>query len=214
MGKAIIKSLGLIFMIHILGLLGMLVYGWATGRFESNRMEQYLATWKGEELVAKPVEEVIEAEEESPTEASKRIAEKEVKDEIVVRDMQRQKELLRNMQFTVALAQKKLEQDIAAYHEESKTFYADLNEHEAKVQGEGFQKALKSYSTMKPKLVKNDFMQMEDLEVVGYLSEMKTDVVTKILNQFKAPEEEEKRQRVLKLLHEREKMTVSKNTNS
>ena len=208
MGKAMIKALGAVLVIHIIGLLGLLVYGLATGRFEAEKVDQYLATWRGEKLVAPPEEEVVEEQQESPTQASKRIVEKEINNEIRARDMQRQFELLSNMRFTVELAQKKLEKAIEAYRQESKTFYADLDEHKAKVQAEGFQKALKSYSTIKPKLAKNDFMQMDDLEVVRYLTEMKAEVVTKILNQFKAPEEEAKRQRVLKLLHER------KNTNS
>ena len=66
---------------------------------------------------------------------------------------------------------------------------------------------------MKPKLAKNDFMTMDDLEVVNYLVEMKPDIVKKILDQFKAPVEEQKRQSVLKLLLERQSVTVSKNTN-
>ena len=53
---------------------------------------------------------------------------------------------------------------------------------------------------MKPKLVKEDFMQMSDTEMVRYISEMKSDVATKVLEQFKTPEEQLKRQGVMKLL--------------
>lgn len=210
MGKAIAKALGAVFVIHVIGLLGLLTYGLATHRFEGEKVKQYLATWHGQKLVAPPEEEVEEEEEESPALASKRIAEKEVNEEINARDMQGQVELIKNMQFSIGLAQKKLEKDIQAYQKESETFYAEQTKHEERIQSEGFQKTLKNYSTMKTKLVKNDFMKMEDSEMVEFLSAMKADVATKILNQFKSTEEEKKRQRVLRLMHE-DKMTVSKN---
>ena len=200
MGKSLLTLIVAVLAIHILLLLGAAGYGWATERFNSKKIDQYIATWQGVELIEKP--ETIEEEEvqETPTDAIARIVEMEIRNETLRRNLVRQLEVLRSMKTTVDMARQKLENRIEGLQVQEKEFLERIEGYESEVRKAGFQKALKSYSSLKPKLVKNDFMQMEDEQVVRYLSAMKPDTATKILNYFKTPEEEVKRQRILGLM--------------
>ena len=56
MGKTLTIALIALFIVHSLALLGLLGYGAVTGRFDQDKRQQYLATWRGEKLVAPPPE--------------------------------------------------------------------------------------------------------------------------------------------------------------
>lgn len=200
MGKLLLRVGWVLILAHFFTLGGLLGYGFFTGRFDGEKMEQYLATWRGDKLVAPaPVEETAE-EQEGPNEASARIASREVDDEMTSREQQRQADLLRNLKFAVEAAQAKLQDDIRAFQAEKATFAAERQVHEAKMNDEGFQTQLKIYERMKPKYVKNDFMQMAETDAVRYIAAMKSDVAKKILEQFRTTEEEHKRRQIMRLL--------------
>jgi flagellar motility protein MotE (MotC chaperone) len=200
MGRFLLTLIIAVLAVHIVILLGAMGYGWATDRFEGDKLDQYIATWQGVDLVEKPEEVEADVIEETPTDAIARIAESEIKSETLRRNLSRQVEVLRNMKMTVDMAQRKLEGDMEDFQAQKTEFLETIDQYENRVREAGFQKALKSYSSLKPKLVKNDFMQMEDEQVVRYLSAMKPDTVKKILNNFKRPDEEAKRQRILQLM--------------
>jgi flagellar motility protein MotE (MotC chaperone) len=200
MGKLLITIFISMLLINSLVIFGLLGYGAATGRFDNEKREQYLATWRGEKLVAPEPEEEIVEEKESPREASTRIAAIEEQSEIIKREILRDIELLRYMQTLVSEARRKLEKDREQLTKNTEIFQTKLDEHNRTINEEGFRKALKNYSSMKPKDVKADFMKMDEQDVVRYLSAMKPDVATAILGRFKTEEEQQKRQRLMKLL--------------
>ncbi len=202
--KLIFKSLGLVLLIHVLALIGLMLYGLGTGRFSEEKIQQYLATWKGHKLVPPPP--VVNEEEtaESPSDATARISTNEIQKEILTREIQRQIEQMNNMKYTVDLARKKLDTDLLELKQKQESFQQTVKTNNEQAQDVGFLKTVASYSSMKPKMVKNDFMNMDDKEVVRYLSVMKQDVVTKVLNQFKTDDEQAKRVRVLRMLQEKE----------
>jgi len=194
--------------------LGLAGYGAATGRLGKDNITQYLATWRGEKLVP-PTPEVVEEEpEETPQQASDRIAAARIQSEITNREIERDIETLRAMQTTVAEARGKMEKDLVKLQKEKNVFDTRLNEYNLAIRDEGFKKSLKNYSQMKAKMVKEDFMKMGDEEVVHYLANMKTDVATKIFEQFKTPTEQAKRLRLMKLMQEYQEIKVSSNDQS
>ena len=200
MGRTLIKVLIIILLIHALAGMGLLAYGLATGRFAPDRVKQYLATWRGQELVPPPPESVVEEERESPRAAVARIAAAEGEQEMLTRELQMRLERLRTMALTVASAQNKVEKERQQLAQLQDEFSQANQQAQDLARAAGFQKALKSYSNMKPKLVKEDFMRMADQEAVRYLSAMKPDVATAILEKFKTDSEQEKRLRLIRLL--------------
>lgn len=200
MGKFLLSLIIAVIAVHIIILLGVLGYGWATERFDDEKLEQYVATWQGVELVEKLEVTEQQETEETPTDAIARIAEMEIKSETLRRNLFRQLEVLQNMKMTVEMAREKLTKESGDLQAQKNEFFAVVEQYENRVLEAGFQKVLKNYSSLKPKLVKNDFMQMEEEQVVRYLMAMKSDTATKILNTFKKPEEEAKRQRILRLM--------------
>ena len=196
-----------VILLLIVGLaaLGLLGYGLATHRFSPERRHLYLASWRGENLEPPPAQVLAQAAAESPQQAGARIAAEQVQKEVLSRDLQRQVELVQSMKDTLGIAQDKLQKDLKTLQTDKKNFADALAHEQQALQDVGFQKALKSYSTMKASQVKDDFMKLTDEEVVRYLGAMKADVATGILERFRTPEEQDKRLRVMKLLEEQGK---------
>jgi flagellar motility protein MotE (MotC chaperone) len=211
MGKLLTTILLTLLLANSLAVLGLLGYGLTTGRFDSELRAQYLATWRGEKLVEPSPEEEVVAKKETPQQASARIAEAQFQREVLTREIQRDIELARSMQQTVAQAKVKLDKDIQQLQTDKLTFEDQLTKHNEKVQSEGFKKSLQAYSKMKPKSAKSDFMQMSDAEAVQYLANMKPDVVTQILDQFRTPEELDKRLKLMKLLEKHGTISLNQN---
>ena len=109
-------------------------------------------------------------------------------------------ERLRTMSLTVAAAQNKVEKERLQLAQLEAEFTQTNQQARDHARAAGFQKALKSYSNMKPKLVKDDFMRMTDAEAVRYLAAMKPDVATAILEKFKTTSEQQTRLRLIRLL--------------
>ncbi len=188
--------------IHLIGLIGLGVYGLASGRFSPEKRQQYLATWKGEKLVPY-VEEVVEEEvEESPRDASARIIEQQLNQEIVSRELQLQLDLLKNMKETLDEAQSKLQKDKNQFVDKKDEFEDKVKESQDKAREEGFKKALETFSTLNPKYVKDDFMVMDEKDVVRFLTAMKPGVRTEVLSKFREPDEQLKRVKLIELLKE------------
>jgi flagellar motility protein MotE (MotC chaperone) len=202
MAKILLIIVMILLLLNGIAFLSLVGYGMATGRFDSERRAQYLATWHGEKLVEPTVEEPQAKAEEAPQQASTRIETKEVEKEAYSRNIQREIEVLKNMQFTMQVFQSSLEDQRKKLQAQRQEFAAMQDQQKEQAQQEGFRKALQAYSRMKPKAVKEDFMSMTDEEVVHYLSEMKNDTVTRILDQFKTGEEQAKRLRIIKLMEQ------------
>ncbi len=210
MSKIVFGILIALLLIQSLALTGFLAYGFATGHFDGEMRDQYMATWRGEKLVPPPVEEEVKVDAETPQEAGARIAQAEIEREALSRDMQRHVELLRNMQFSVKAAQQQVEKNLRQLNEDRTTFDTQVAAYQQRALDEGFQKALKEYSLLKPKQAKTDFMKMAEDEAVRYLAAMKPDVAKKILEQFRTPEEEQRRLTLLRMLNEQGVIALGK----
>lgn len=202
MAKTILIVLGVILLVHTLALAGVLGYGLATGRFDAEKRGQYLATWRGEKLGPVVEEEVVEEVKESPQEAATRIAEAEIRREVLTLEIQRQIERLRNMKTAVEAAQGNLDKKVGEFQVARDDFERRLAEQNRAARDEGFDKQLEMFSGMKPKYVRSDFMKIPDGKVARYLVAMSPGKAKKVLNEFKTEVEQEKRLRVMALIED------------
>ncbi len=200
--KGVMTILGTLLVIHILALLGMLGYGAVSGRFDKEKRQQYIETWKGQKLVPYVEEIIEEVPEESPQAAAARIKDDRIASEIFKQNLQAKMDLLENMQITVESAQSKLEQDILKLRTERDELLEKLELQNSKSTDENFQKALSAYSQMNPKYVKDDLMGMPEDDAVEYLAAMKSSVRTEVLSKFREPVEQAKRVNLIAKLKE------------
>ena len=142
MGKLIIIILLVLLVIHSVALVGFFGYGVATGRFDSSRREQYLATWRGDKLISPPPEEVVEEKQENAQEASARIFAIQLEREYISREMDLYARQLRNKQVTVAAAQAKLEKDLSQLNNDEVEFNKKVAEQNRMAREEGFKKVV------------------------------------------------------------------------
>jgi len=213
MGKSILTIVFVLLIVHLLAALGFFFYALGSGKFSHDRMEQYKAVWNGEKLVPPAPPEPEPAVVEKPQDSAERIAAAEVDQETTTREMQLQIQMLRDMAATVNAAQAKVDKEKTELAKVKEIFDQQLARQQAQSRQEGFNKALQTYSNMKPKNVKDDFMTMPDDEVVRYLAAMKADIATTILDSFKTPEEQSKRRRVMALLEELKKLDPFQTSN-
>ncbi len=188
--------------LHLIGMAGLFGYGLMTGRFQAEKRQQYLATWKGEKLVPYVEEVVEEVVEESPLDATARILGRQLSREVIDRELQRQLELMKDMKITLDEAQKKLEADRLSLVKQEEDFTKKIEEQKKGASEEGFLKALQTYSQMNPKYVKDDFMVMDDKEVVRILAAMKPGIRTEVLSKFREPQEQVRRVKLVALLRD------------
>ncbi|MBI9017102.1 MAG: hypothetical protein JEZ07_07575 [Phycisphaerae bacterium] len=211
MGKKLLIALGVLVSLHVVALVGLAIVGLVGGKFDHEKMKQYIATWNGEILVPYVEEVKVEEVVESPQDAKARIAKAQFDNEMMTRDLEKNTQNLQNLQFAVEQARIQLAKEQEKFIAERDAFENKIAEHNDKVKSEGFQKALKYYSNIKSKLVKEDFMVMPEDEVVRYLGEMKADIATEILNNFKAPNEQAKRVLLQKMLNDYKTIEVANN---
>jgi len=196
-------KLGIIFLIlltHALAFLGFLGYGALTGRFASQQRGQYLATWQGEKLGPYKEPESVKEEKPTPQAAADKIASDRENREKLGLKLEQQLQMIKDNRFTVDQARAKLQKDIVQFQQQKQQFDLQLQKQNELALEEGFLKALKNYSGMSPKLVKADFMQMNDRDVVRYLAAMKSNVAIDILSKFKTPAEQARRVEIMRLL--------------
>jgi flagellar motility protein MotE (MotC chaperone) len=100
----------------------------------------------------------------------------------------RQRELI-DLQRQIDIARAKLERDRASLAADRKAL-TDRQAAAAKAANdEGFQNSLQIYSAMKPKQVKAVFATMQDDDVARYLQALPTKLASKIIAEFKTPDE-------------------------
>lgn len=207
--KLLLTILLTVLIANALAIVGLLSYSAATGRLDSDARRQYLATWRGEKLVPPPPETQQEAEAETPQQAADRIAAATIHREVLTREIQRDIELARAMKTTITEARDKLSRDVEELEQARLAFATRLENYNAQVASEGFDKALKSYTAMKPKLAKDDLMAMDDERAVRFLAAMKPDAVTAILEKCTTPDEQAKRLRLLQMLEESRRLSAN-----
>jgi len=81
---------------------------------------------------------------------------------------------------------------------------------QAKLQTDkGFQETLELYSTMPAKQVKTIFMSLTDDTMIQYLRAMEPRVATKIIKEFKSPEENERVGKVMEKMRQAQASTAA-----
>lgn len=104
------------------------------------------------------------------------------------------------LQDQIDTAKTKLAADRAVLDEDRKKLTAEEQQAETLANDQGFQDSLELYKAMPPKQVKTIFMTLADDQVVRYLQAMEPRGASRIIKEFKAPEEVERVQRVLEMM--------------
>ena len=114
--------------------------------------------------------------------------------------LDRRKRELDDLQRLLATSRAKLEADRSALAAERKQYESDRAAAAALASDAGFQATLKLYQSMPAKQAKAIFLAMSDDSVVRYLSAMETRTQTKILREFKTPDETLRVKKLLELM--------------
>ena len=114
--------------------------------------------------------------------------------------LDRRKRELDALQAQVAVEQRNLAEASAALDADRQQLAARDAEAQATASDKGFQDSLKLYGTMPGKQAKAVFMALPDETVVRYLRAMQPRAASKILREFKAPEEQERLNRLMELM--------------
>jgi hypothetical protein len=109
-----------------------------------------------------------------------------------VSDLGRQVELARQQLARDRAAQEKAEAHLAARQQEASRLASD----------EGFQDSLQLYNTMSGKQVKTIFMSLDDATVASYLQAMEPRAATRIIKEFKTPDEVARIQKILERIRQ------------
>lgn len=115
-------------------------------------------------------------------------------------EMDRRQREVADLQRQVDMANAALARDRAALEAEKKALAEKQQLAERLASDKGFQDSLKLYKAMPPKQVKQVFLSMDDETVRRYLQAMEPRTATKIVREFKTPEEAQRIQRVLHLM--------------
>ena len=91
----------------------------------------------------------------------------------------------------------KLIRDREALAQELETFNQQKKVQQQAGEDTGFNTALTNYCALPPKIVKEDFMKFDTEIVVHYLVNMPKRTSAKILQEFKTPAEQQKRQEIM-----------------
>lgn len=109
---------------------------------------------------------------------------------------------IQELRGTVELAQKKLVEDRAKLAAEQQKL-ATAQDQQIKLQSDkGFQDTLALYTSMPSKQAKTVFMTMTDDTMIQYLRAMEPRAATKIVKEFKTPEETERISKVMEKMRQ------------
>lgn len=187
----------------ISGLLGYLV---SSGRLNAESLSKIVAILRGEDL--RPETTTAPVQTTQPTTQRVKPAMLENID-IEYALLEREKRVIQDRMLRLKDAELKLLKDREAFLAEKDKFYKEMELIKKAREDEGFQKALSLYSNMPPKLVKEDFMKLDIDVVVRYLMNMPKMTASKILREFKSPEEQKRRQEILERIRAKENSVLT-----
>jgi hypothetical protein len=128
--------------------------------------------------------------------------------------LDRRRREVEDLAAQVARQQEKLAEDRAALEAERR----GLNDREAAARDaagdKGFQDSLKMYSAMPARQVKGVFVSMPDDTVVRYLRALPPRTATKIVKEFKSPEETERIRKIMERMQQGEPATRPAGSNA
>lgn len=117
-------------------------------------------------------------------------------------ELDRRERELADRQHQLDAATLKLASDRSALDQRDKDLTAREQEADRLQNDDGFQTTLSYYSAMPPKQAKTIFMTLNELTVQQYLSAMDTRAATKIIKEFKTPDETAFIQRILERIRQ------------
>jgi hypothetical protein len=213
LGKALLITLAANFLL----VAGGVGYLWQTGRLRKPQVAQI------KEILfpppPAPAAQLASAEDEKPTtqpvnrleellaRASGRTAAEQVRfiqenfDSQMAQLDRRHRELL-DLQRQVDLAQQQLVSDRAALASGEQNLRAREEEAQRLANDQGFQDSLSLYNTLSGKQVKTIFMGLDDQTVARYLQAMPPRTASKVIKEFKTPQEVQRIQRVLERIRQ------------
>lgn len=212
--KNIYQVLLLTLAINFLAVAAGVGWLWKEGRLDKARIEQIKQVLYPPEVA--PPEPVDPPDAESPpaakldellAKASGRPAAEQVEflqrsfDAQTAQLDRRHRELL-DLQRQVELARKQLEDDRAALAAGEQKLQERAQLQVQLANDKGFQDSLTLYQSMPARQAKSVFMALDDETVVRYLQAMPPRTASKILKEFKTPEETARVQRVLERMRE------------
>lgn len=111
--------------------------------------------------------------------------------------LDRRERELDDLQRQVDLAKKQMARDRAKLEQDQKDLAARQQQTTRLASDKGFQDSLQLYTSMQPKQVKTVFMTLSDDVLQEYLEAMEPRTASKIIKEFKTPEEVARIQKVL-----------------
>jgi hypothetical protein len=117
-----------------------------------------------------------------------------------IAELERRARELHDLQMQVDLANSKLLSDRAALEADRKKLTDDQEQAKKLASDQGFQDSLTLYNSMPSKQVKSIFMALTDDAMMQYLRAMDSTAASKIIKEFKTPDELDRVQRILEMM--------------
>ena len=111
--------------------------------------------------------------------------------------LDRQRREVVDLRRQVDVAQAQVVSDRAALAERAASFDAKVAARQKQNADAGFQRTMQIYDEMKPRQLKDLLSKMDDATMVRYLQAMDPSRVSRIVNEFTAPEEKDRARRLL-----------------
>lgn len=121
----------------------------------------------------------------------------------------RQRELT-DLKNQLDLAKLQLERDKSALDIKASGFESQQKQAAALASDKGFKESLELYKVMPPKQVKTIFMGLDDATVTTFLTAMEPKLASKILKEFKSPEESDRVQKILERIRQAQSQATAK----
>ncbi len=215
--KTLFSTIAMLLALNFLVLAGGVGWLWKSGQLDKDKVQAIKAIVFPKPEPDAPATQPVPTEEKSPSmqldellaKASGRSAGEQVEfiqqsfDAQMAQLERRHRELL-DLQRQVDLARTKLSTDRTAVEDDRKTLTDKQVQATRLASDRGFQDSLTLYNTMPAKQVKTIFMSLTDDTLQQYLQAMQPRTASKIIKEFKAPEEVERIQRVLERMRKSE----------
>jgi flagellar motility protein MotE (MotC chaperone) len=124
--------------------------------------------------------------------------------------LDRRERELADLQRQVDLSKQQMARDRTALDAEKKALDAQKQQTAKLASDKGFQDSLALYNSMQGKQVKQIFMSMSDDEIVQYLQAMEPRAASRIVKEFKSPQELARIQKVMEKMRQAQASTSTK----
>lgn len=125
-------------------------------------------------------------------------------------ELDRRQRELDDLQKQVELAKQQISVDRGKVVDEKKSLETQKQQTEKLASDKGFQDSLALYTSMPAKQVKTIFLSLPDDTVVRYLQAMQPRAASKILKEFKSPEEMSRAQKILEKMRQSQTAAMPK----